>query len=737
MEQEFKKQSYIFLTTLFRDFFRDHEGYIELRQFEVGHKTNAPDCSFHKTVKQAVKSIDMRKEVCFGVNPRSEKRGTKKSVSFALALHADIDVGTLGHSKPSKHQDIRTAIEEYRTFKYYPSIVVISGGGLHLYWLFDEPVEIKTAEIRSRIEFLNKQLSTDLGGDTGHDISRILRVPGTYNRKIKNAKRNVEIHEIHEEYKYSLDDFEEYDIKAIDTQESLHFSDSIVDVDIRNFDVSKKFMNLVLFGGHEGYPSRSERDHAAIGALIRAGATDDQIKGIFSKYPVGDKFMEKGYSGDNYLRASIEKLRNDGNTVAETKKEKFNPDRFAEIILHENDLIYQHGPGFYEWLDKGVWRLMTPDHVDALVYRYIDLPRSKYKNNETQMALKCYPDVLIPQDKELNSFTNLINLKNGMFDLEKYKLLKHDKKYFSTVQLDIIYTSDSQCPRWLQFLDEVEITEEEKKIVQEFTGYTLTPDVSQEKALMFCGNGANGKSILAETVAMLIGKDNVSRVPPSDIGKDFHTIRLLGKLLNIAPDLDSAKLRQVGLLKSVISGEEVEDSFKHQNRFSFKPFAKHIFGTNRLPEADDKSEGLYRRLIIIEFPRKFLPEEQDRNLKMKLEKELNGIFNWALEGLKRLRKQGSFTHSDKVIEAVEDYRRRNNPLLYFIDERLTISPKYKAAKDLIYASYEYWAEKNGIPVLSKIAFFKGLRDELGNKIDDKRSRKKTDANRYIVGVSIK
>jgi len=66
---------------------------------------------------------------------------------------------------------------------------------------------------------------------------------------------------------------------------------------------------------------------------------------------------------------------------------------------------------------------------------------------------------------------------------------------------------------------------------------------------------------------------------------------------------------------------------------------------------------MWRRILVIEFPRTFSEEEMDRDLEGKLIGELSGIFNWALEGYKRLKKRDfKLTESRSMKRMKQDYR---------------------------------------------------------------------------------
>lgn len=78
---------------------------------------------------------------------------------------------------------------------------------------------------------------------------------------------------------------------------------------------------------------------------------------------------------------------------------------------------------------------------------------------------------------------------------------------------------------------------------------------------------------------------------------------------------------------------------------------------NKLPIITDNSHGMWRRILVIEFPRTFSEEEMDRDLEGKLIGELSGIFNRTLEGYKRLKeKDFKLTESRSMKLMKQDYR---------------------------------------------------------------------------------
>ncbi len=132
----------------------------------------------------------------FGVATRDGKGGCKENIVHIPCVWCDVDY---------KNTPYEVALQNFKEFPFKPSIIVKSGGGIHLYWFLKEPAE--KAEI-SAIEDVNHRIVDQLGGDHGAcDAARVLRVPGTKNRKPEyNPAPLCEITQQNDFY-YTLNDF--------------------------------------------------------------------------------------------------------------------------------------------------------------------------------------------------------------------------------------------------------------------------------------------------------------------------------------------------------------------------------------------------------------------------------------------------------------------------------------------------------------------------------------------------
>lgn len=319
--------------------------------------------------------------------------------------------------------------------------------------------------------------------------------------------------------------------------------------------------------------------------------------------------------------------------------------------------------------------------------------------------------------KTFNQNNARLNLKNGVLNLNTYKMEPHSKEDFSTIQLNVIYDDTAECPRFLQFLNEVLIAEdgtpdrEAQCLVQEFVGYCLTADTRFEKALMLIGEGSNGKSVLLTVIEELIGEGNISAVPLEQMNNEFRLAELHGKLLNLCAEVSSRGRNPVNadVFKQVISGDLIQASKKYQPPFNFHPTAKHIFAMNDLPTIYDTSHGFWRRLFVVRFRRTFSEKEQDRGLIDKLRAELPGILLWALSGLCALREQGQFTTARTVEAETANFRRQSNPVSTFVEECCEVgNPEWWTPSATLFTKYKTWADVNELKKTNSVWFGRHL-----------------------------
>lgn len=165
-----------------------------------------------------------------------------------------------------------------------------------------------------------------------------------------------------------------------------------------------------------------------------------------------------------------------------------------------------------------------------------------------------------------------------------------------------------------------------------------------------------------------------------------------------------------------------------------------MFSTNNLPHTKDASYGFMRRLSILHFKNTVKEENRDRDLKEKLKLEAQGIFLWAVEGVKRL-KENNFKFSECTTsnEVIKQYEKELNPMVLFFDECIRkVNEEHREDRRIIYNSFKVWAEANGMEGYAKIStqkFWKKFQEQakaLGYNCELKRSN----TFRYCTSVKV-
>lgn len=316
---------------------------------------------------------------------------------------------------------------------------------------------------------------------------------------------------------------------------------------------------------------------------------------------------------------------------------------------------------------------------------------------------------------EIKSGCGFIALQNGILDIDKLLaldpscLIPHTPEWFSPICLPYDFDPAAQCPIWSNFMTKnLEDDPERIYLMQEWAGYLLTPDTDQQKFVVFEGEGSNGKSVFCSAIRAMLGHENVSSVGLEFFGERFHLGTTLGKLANIVTDCGELDKVAEGYLKQYTSGDSMFFDRKGISGFSAVPTARVMLATNNRPRFTDRSNGLWRRMILVPWRVQIQEEEKvkgmDKDWWWIKSGELPGIFRWALGGLKRLRQQKRFTESELCNTALEDYRIESNPAREFLTDNCEANEYFTVMTQDLYASYKKWCGEHGYHPLGEKMF---------------------------------
>ena len=403
------------------------------------------------------------------------------------------------------------------------------------------------------------------------------------------------------------------------------------------------------------------------------------------------------------------KPKNSGNLPWYEEQEKglkFLPFVLAKHLSETRD-VYYGGESFLIY-ENGVYNISGEKEAGRIIMDYM-LPN--YCIMASIRDCREQWDILVSKDfDDFNRNPYLVNVRNGLLDIRDMSFKEHTPSYLSTVQLNVEYNPQVDCPQFKKFLNEV-LDCKLIPLVQEIVGYLLTTNTASQKAFVFWGPARTGKSTLLWVVEyLLLGKKNVSNIPWQEIGDKFKTAELLGKLANVFSDLPSKSIDDTGIFKVVTGEDYLMAEKKNKNPFKFKPFARLVFSCNELPRNYvDRTEGFYRRLIIVPFSRQIEKSKIDKSLKYKFQREKEGILNWALEGLKRLYENNfEFSENELTDGVKKEYKRENNNVISFVEECCELDGLFSCSRIELYEAYKEFCVEAGLKALSQIKFNKEL-----------------------------
>ena len=308
-------------------------------------------------------------------------------------------------------------------------------------------------------------------------------------------------------------------------------------------------------------------------------------------------------------------------------------------------------------------------------------------------------------------------MRNGLLDVEAFLagrsecLLSLSPLWFSPICFPYDFDPGADCPRWKKFLARNLGDDPEKvTLLQQFAGYLLLTDLSYQCWLEMTGDGNNGKSVACAALCAVLGVSNVSAVPLELFGDKFRLVGTLGKLANIVAEIGELDKVAEGQVKSFVSGDLMTFERKNKQPFESYPTARLVMATNNPPHFSDKSDGTYRRRLILPFSVQITEQEKIRNMDKswwwEQAGELPGLFLWALAGLASLRQQSGFTIPQASIAAAEALRINSNPARRFIQENYiaTGEVKDRVASKPMYREYKDWCCDTGHKPLADCKF---------------------------------
>ena len=324
----------------------------------------------------------------------------------------------------------------------------------------------------------------------------------------------------------------------------------------------------------------------------------------------------------------------------------------------------------------------------------------KIKNIMELLKLEAMVEDFPPQPDRIHVANGTL-LLDGRFTEGKTEIVQS--------RLPVSYNPNAPVPLlWLSFLDGL-LYPEDIPTLQEFIGYCLIPSNKGQRMMVIKGNGGEGKSQIGAVLSTIFG----TNMKDGSIGKisenRFARADLEHILLCVDDDMRMEALRQTNYVKSIVTAQGKMDlERKGKQSYQGWMFARLLaFSNGDLQALYDRSDGFYRRQLVLTTKEKPADRADDPDLAEKMKAEAEGIFLWAFEGLQRLVANNfKFTESDRIRANREAVKRDNNNIFDFVESEGYIRLRADASissKDF-YEIYEMWCRENSLIPLKNRSF---------------------------------
>lgn len=357
-----------------------------------------------------------------------------------------------------------------------------------------------------------------------------------------------------------------------------------------------------------------------------------------------------------------------------------------------------------------------------------------YNNlSSSEKIAKHLPDLAQPFGWDDKSYLFAVN--NGVIDLRTGELVSPNPEDLLTLQSFIDYDKSAQCPLWEKFI--YECFDEDLDVIhymQKALGYSMTGNNKEQIVFIGYGTGSNGKSTMLRILHKILGNyaHTAARTTfqatrfndqTSDIAQLVSKRFVSWSETRMSSSLDEEKI------KAMTGGENQRARLLYQDFFEFSPIFKLWMFFNHKPIARDDSQGFWRRIRVIPFNHVF--DGNDKDIDVKLSKELPGILNWLIEGFLMWQEEGLVNIPRAIQDATNEYQQESDPLNLWLMEYINLDDQKSEQSSALYKSYCKWAVENSFSEREKLS-----QTMFGLRMKAKFKRVPSHGKMYYIGLEL-
>lgn len=408
-------------------------------------------------------------------------------------------------------------------------------------------------------------------------------------------------------------------------------------------------------------------------------------------------------------------------TLASIMIEQFKFDGKYLVYSQDQRMVYFYNEvlGYYEPFEEF--------DLDSFIHKFVienGVTDIWHMNRLTEIKKAIACNAAIPRVK-FDVYDNLINFRNCVLDIENMKTIQHSKDLYFSYCVDVDFNPLADSPKkFCEFLDSTfrkrdgTVDRDTTDNIIKIMGYLIHPNnksIKVPRMFLFLGEGANGKSLLMDTMKIFFDSKFISYLTLEEMSShSFERTKLVGSRINMSTEAKESGV-DAEEIKKIISGEGITINPKFKEPFSYFPCTKIVIASNTRPYFKDASHGIMRRLYIVDFPNRFCPEDKYAEYKDPASKgyyragdyvkmlsefraEASGILNFILDGLLTLKAQNwLLSESESSKKITQEYTHTNDQLGSWLAETFEVDTdvnnlSYITSKEILHMYREWYAE---------------------------------------------
>lgn len=387
------------------------------------------------------------------------------------------------------------------------------------------------------------------------------------------------------------------------------------------------------------------------------------------------------------------------------------------IRLDESNSDGNFDIGVFQWSGPAMGTYDTnPTSLERLIRGY-NSAISVRGVAETEAILRSVCEV-----RPKTTDPDLVAMGNGVYDYARKRLYDFDPAFVFTSKSHVNFIdhapnrairNDEDGTNWdvESWFDSLSDNPDMVKLLWQIVGAVLRPNVSWNKTAWFYSeSGNNGKGTLCTLMRSLLGNDAWASLPLKAFSNPFMLEPLSRVSAIITDENDTGTfVDDAAALKSVITHDPflMDRKFKEPRSVLFNGFM--VQCVNELPKLRDKSESLYRRLLVVPFEKRFEGAER---------KYIKNDYLHRKEVLEyvayKLLAETDYYELDvpqECVDLLEEFKLENDPIRQFAEEAFTTAAWDLLPYKYMYDFYRRWFQRN-VPsgrLVGRNAFIKSIK----------------------------